>query len=63
MRVDLDKNLNKNVFHTIETAIGYAPKKSAWNKISYVIFVIWHKLQKKKDNTLFPNSIAHENEA
>ena len=35
MRVDLDKNLNKEVFHTIKTGIGYPPKLF-WNKISYV---------------------------
>ena len=33
--VDLGKNLDKDVFDTIKTAIGYLPK-SAWNKISYV---------------------------
>ena len=48
MRVDLDKYLDKNVFRTIKTAIGYS-LKTAWNKISYVIFVNWHKLQ-KNDN-------------
>ena len=37
MRVNLNKNLDKDVFHTIKTAIGYPPK-SAWNRISYVIF-------------------------
>ena len=30
MRVDLDKNLDQDVFHTIKTAIGYPPK-AAWN--------------------------------
>ena len=42
MRVDLGKNLDKYVFNTIKTAIGYPPK-SALGKISYVN---WHKLQK-----------------
>ena len=32
MKYDLDKNLNKNVFHTIKTVIG-SRSKSAWNKI------------------------------
>ena len=36
MKVDLDKNLDKDVFYIIKTAIAY-PSKSAWNKISYVI--------------------------
>ena len=43
MRVDLDKHLDKKVFHTIKNAIGYA-QKSAWNKISNASFVNWHKL-------------------
>ena len=42
MRVGLGKNLDKYVFNTIKTAIGYPPK-SALSKISYVN---WHKLQK-----------------
>ena len=33
MSVDLDKDLGKDVFHTIKTAIGYPPE-SVWNKIS-----------------------------
>ena len=37
MRVDLDKNLNKDVFHTIKPGIGYPPE-SAKNKISNVNF-------------------------
>ena len=37
IRVDLDKNLDKDVFHTIKTGIGY-PLKSASNKINHVIF-------------------------
>ena len=35
--VYLNKNLDKDVFHAIETASGY-PIKSAWDKISYVNF-------------------------
>ena len=35
MRVDLDKNLDKDKFNTIKTAISY-PLKSALGKISYV---------------------------
>ena len=46
MRVDLDKNLDKDVFHTIKTSIGY-PAKSAWNKISYVIFCKLAQITKK----------------
>ena len=46
MRVDLGKNLDKNMFHAIKTAIGYAPKL-AWNKIGYVIFINEYKLRKK----------------
>ena len=37
MRVDLDENGEKDVFHTIKTAIDY-PLKSPLNKISYVRF-------------------------
>ena len=37
MKVDLDKNLDKDVFHTLKTAIGYPPELS-WNKISNVNF-------------------------
>ena len=33
----MGKNLDKAIFHTIKTAIGYPPK-SAWDKISYVNF-------------------------
>ena len=36
MRVDLDKNFDKDVFNTIKTAISY-PQKAASGKISYVI--------------------------
>ena len=35
MKVDLDKNLDKDVFHTNKTDISNPPKL-AWNKISYV---------------------------
>ena len=42
MRVNLDKNLDKDVFYTIEIAIGYPPE-SACNKINYVNF---YKLRK-----------------
>ena len=37
IRVKLDKNLDKDVFHTIKTVISYPPK-STWNKIIYVNF-------------------------
>ena len=37
MKVDLDKNLDKDMFHTIKTAVGYPPK-SASKKISYLNF-------------------------
>ena len=37
MNVELDKNLDKDVFHTIKSAIGYQPKL-AWNKITDVDF-------------------------
>ena len=35
MGVDLDKNLDKDVYNTIKTASGYPPEL-AWDKISYV---------------------------
>ena len=35
MSVDLDKNLNKDVFCAIKTAVDY-PTKLAWNKIIFV---------------------------
>ena len=37
MRVDLDKDLDKDVLHAIKTAIDYPPE-STWNKIGYVNF-------------------------
>ena len=47
MRVDKDKGvLDKDVFHTIETTIGYPPKL-AWNKISYVNFCKLAQITKK----------------
>ena len=36
MRVDLHKNFDKDVFHTIETAMDYPPK-SVWDKIRPVL--------------------------
>ena len=42
----MDKNLGKNVFHTIKTAIGYTPKL-AWNKISYAHFFKLAQITKK----------------
>ena len=45
MRDDLDKILDKDVLNTIKTAIGYQPKL-ALDKISYVNFLDWYKLQK-----------------
>ena len=47
MRVDLDENLDKDVFHTIKTAIGYPPE-SAWNKISNANFCKLTQIAKKK---------------
>ena len=37
MRVNLDKNLNKDMFHTIKITINYPPKL-AWNKMNYLNF-------------------------
>ena len=37
MRADLDKNLDKDKFHTIKTEMDY-PSKSSRKKISYVSF-------------------------
>ena len=47
MRVDLDKNLDKDVFHNIKTTIGYPPKL-AWNKIRYVNFCKLAQIREKK---------------
>ena len=49
MRVDLDKFLDKGVFHTIKTAIGYPPEP-AWNKISYANFHKLTQITKKNDS-------------
>ena len=49
MRVELDKKLDKDVFHNIKTAIGYPPEL-AWNKISYVNFCKLTQITKKIDN-------------
>ena len=49
MRVDLDKNLDKDIFHTIKTTIGYPPELP-WNKISYVTFCKLTQTTKKFDN-------------
>ena len=46
MTVNLDKNLDKDVFHTIKIAIG-STLKSAWNKISYVNFCKLAQVTKK----------------
>ena len=46
MRVDLDKNLDKDVFHTIKTTIGY-PRKLVRNKISHVNFSKLGQITKK----------------
>ena len=46
MKVDLDKNLGKDVFNAIKPAIGYPPE-SAWNKISYVNFCKLAQITKK----------------
>ena len=46
MRVDQDKNLDKDVLHTIKTAISYTPKL-AWNKTSYVNFCKLAQITKK----------------
>ena len=37
MKIDLNKNFDKDVFHIIKNTISY-PLKSAWNKISSVNF-------------------------
>ena len=37
MRVNLDKNLNKDMLHTIKITINYPPKL-AWNKMNYLNF-------------------------
>ena len=49
MRVDLDKNLNKDVFYIIKSAIGY-PSTLAWNKISHLNFCKLAKIIKENDN-------------
>ena len=46
MRVDLDKNLDKDVCHTIKMEIGYPPEL-AWNRISYVNFFKLTQITKK----------------
>ena len=46
MRVDLYKNLDKDVFDIIKTAIGYPPQ-FAWNKIIYVNFCKLAQITKK----------------
>ena len=49
MMVDLDKNSDKDVFHTMKWEVGYSPK-STWNKISHVNFCKLAQITKKKDN-------------
>ena len=49
MRVNLDKHFDKDVFHTIKRAIGYAPKL-AWNKISHANFCKLAQISKKVDD-------------
>ena len=46
MRVELDKNLDKDVFHTIKTVIGYPPEL-AWKEISDVNFCKLPQITKK----------------
>ena len=46
MKINVDKNLDGDVFHTIKTAIGYPPK-SASNKISYINFCKLTEITKK----------------
>ena len=46
MRVDVDKNLDKDLLHTIKTTTGNTPK-SAWNKISCVNFCKLAQILKK----------------
>ena len=46
MRVDLDKNLDKNMFHTIKSTIGYPPKL-AWDKTSDANFCKLTEITKK----------------
>ena len=47
--VDLDKNLDKDVFPTIKTTIDYSPE-SACNKIGYINFCKLTQITKKNDN-------------
>ena len=47
MKIDLDKNLDKDLFRTNKTAIGYPPKL-ACNKISYVNFCKLAQITKKQ---------------
>ena len=46
MKVDLDKNLDNDVFHIVKTAIGYL-LKLAWNNISHVNFCKLAQITKK----------------
>ena len=46
MRVDLDKNLVKDVFHTIKAAINNPPKLG-WDQISHVNFCKSTEILKK----------------
>ena len=46
MRVDLERNLGKDVFHTIKIAIGYK-LKSAWTKINNVNYFKLAQILKK----------------
>ena len=52
MMVDVDKSLNKDVFHTLKTTVDfhYCPLKSLWNKINYVNFCKLAQITKKIDN-------------
>ena len=48
MTIDLDKNLDRDAFINIETAISYSPE-SALCKLSYVIFRKLAQITKKID--------------
>ena len=51
MRVDMEKNVDKDVFHIIKTAISYPPKL-AWNKTSYANFCKLTQIMKKRGKSI-----------
>ena len=59
MRVDLDKHLDKDVFHTIKTVIDYPPEL-AWNKITVDCHYFEHALSRiSRYLKLFSRSLQH----